>query len=403
MSSPTAARSFREILRGRDSNLADQLVRMEEIANRVWIPFMKPDAGSHAGWIHLKNVERNADKMIPPAAKEQFSAGEIFLLLSAVLLHDVGRIAVSDMQCPLDRAPECTFLKRPEKLHPCWSSCLIQSHWYRFGLPDEHIAKYCALLSLWHGMQSRPDDATQCRHQKKTSEDFVVKSLEPYGSLRLPLLAAILRIADETENNWTRAIDPIWIDLQRDQSKELYKAFRRGVEDIEFCVPGRAVIYHVPHRELVSAEAGQQEPGLLRETANVLSLWGPFLQDAGVAYSRALISSGGEFYDSLANPGPGETPLARAFPVAKIEELWPRLKSLCLGTLGYEEYSWQALEAALAPPRGADLKWLLPLFATDRTGITIHATPERCSIQLPDSEQGLEKAAAALGVGGGTR
>ena len=387
MSGSVNSRSFRDVLRSQRPALADQLVRMEEVANRVWIPHMRPDAGSHAGWNHLKNVERNADKMIPDMQKERFSSGEIFLLLSAVLLHDVGRVAASATTCPFDANYCCANRGREDKLHPCWSELLIRQHWNRFGLPDDHIANYCALLSAWHGMAKPPSPEEPCKHQRDTKAFFVVESLEPYGTLRLPLVSAILRIADETENNWTRAIDPIWLNLASDRSQDLYKAFRRGIEDIEFCVAGQAVIYYVPDLNVVARPKHGQEPGLLRDTTAVLENWGQSLLDAGVEYKRALVNSGGRFYASLASEGPQPVPLARAFPSAGIEKIWSRLKSLYYGTLRYDVYSWASLETALAPPVGVDLRWLLPLFTCRDHGISIHAIADRCKIQLPEPAQ----------------
>lgn len=386
MSGSVNSRAFRDVLRSQAPALADQLVRMEEIANRIWIPHMKPDAGSHSGWSHLKKVERNADKIIPDPEKERFSSGETFLLLSAALLHDVGRVASVTRNCPLNRQAECTMAGPPDKLHPCWSKHLIENHWNQFGLPDEHIAKYCAHVSFWHGMTEPPCAETPCERQRSTRESFVVESLEPYGTLRIPLVAAILRIADETENNWTRAIDPLWRELAEDRSENLYKAFRRSVEDIEFSVAGQAVVYYVPELNVVAGSDDGKEPGLLRNTNEVLDKWGDYLHDSGVTYKTALVNSKGRFYKSLASPGgeiPKPVPLAVAFPEAGIRQVWPRLKDLYYGTLQYGAYSWASLEAALAPPAGVDLHWLLPLFTSREQGIAIHASANQCNIRLP--------------------
>lgn len=332
MSDSMAVLSFRDVPQRRSPALIDHLQRMESIANRVWIPHMRPDAGSHAGWSHLKNVERNAGKIVPDAEKQRLSDGEIFLLLAAVLLHEVGRVAALDEErpCPLENAEQCYVYQNSHKLHPCWSYKLIKDYWYRFGLPDDHIAGYCALLALWHGMDQPPGEPSDCKPRAKLSATFSVGSLDPYGILRLPLLAAILRVADETENNWTRAIDPIWLRIQDAHPEHLHKAFRRGIEDIEFCIPGRAIIYYVPELDIVSrGQHGEHaSPGLLSDTNKVLDAWGHLLADIGVEYGRAIISSRGRFYAARKQAGVEEIALTDAFPHANVRDVWKRLKEL---------------------------------------------------------------------------
>jgi HD superfamily phosphodiesterase len=87
-----AEESFAGILRRKNPELHKCMEELRHRAEEEWLHLLKPDHGSHSGLIHLRNVERNTDKMVPAQMKEQFSDGEIFLLLASVLLHDIGRI-----------------------------------------------------------------------------------------------------------------------------------------------------------------------------------------------------------------------------------------------------------------------------------------------------------------------
>lgn len=405
---------LRDSLRTQNAAMFEDLRRMEAIADHEWIPQMKSDGGSHSGWSHLRGVERNASKIVAAGRGAALSPGETFLLLAAILLHDVGRTIQKkdDLTCPMRRPKRCRALaKHRSKIHACLSYKLICDHWYRLGLPNEHIARHCALLAYCHTLPSPDGKRDGCPGWQEHVSGLTVKSLEPYGSLRLPLLAAILRIADETENHWTRAVDAIWAAASLDDldKPEFGKAFRRGIEDVEFCASGRAVIYHIADMGTVypSIERGKSRrrtgPSIVSETEKVLKAWGTKMEDIGVKLSLCLVRSGDEFYRTYKDrPDMVEPVLADdAFKVKDADaqvldvfEVKRRLDALLLGTLEYGKYSWATMETALEPPPGVDLKWLLPIVALVREGrqYEVHTTENGCTIRL--------KTPAAAGAAG---
>src|SRR4030042_1998885 len=83
---------FATILRERSPDYHRMLTDVRRIGFENWIHLLLPDKGSHTGLAHLQGVERNADKMVPDEIKAQFTPAEIFLLLTAVFLHDIGKI-----------------------------------------------------------------------------------------------------------------------------------------------------------------------------------------------------------------------------------------------------------------------------------------------------------------------
>ena len=84
-------RDFFSILKQTESTLASQVEEVRERGLEDWVHLLAPEFGSHAGYPHLRNVERIANQIVPDPVKDNFSTGEIFLLLSAIFLHDIGK------------------------------------------------------------------------------------------------------------------------------------------------------------------------------------------------------------------------------------------------------------------------------------------------------------------------
>src|SRR3989304_1203390 len=202
-----AEKSFDEFLKEGAPDLHKCLEDIRDRAQDDWVHLPKPDHGSHSGLIHPRNVERNADKMIPEDQKKQFSSGEIFLLLASVLLHDLGRI-IPDQSildrgfkepCPLYRDKDgthlpCTVAERcfgEQKTHACRTKFLIDEYWANFGLPDKQLATLCGVIAFCHQLDEPPrerDTGNPCFGIQWSSGRLADTSLEPYGRIRVKLL-----------------------------------------------------------------------------------------------------------------------------------------------------------------------------------------------------------------------
>lgn len=442
----TPKSSFACVLKEKDSALFDRLQDMKRRAMEEWVHLLIPDMGSHSGYIHLHNVERNADKMIPVSAKHEFSAGEIFLLLTSILLHDLGRIIPDEIHhdcpviakeeyegsreyyalrttharhplpvnlhlCPVFGQSQRTAHKNPplaaercpyspphatypdthcrlgrqkqHSTHHCLSRRIVQDWWAILGMPDEHISFYCSLLTFWHGLRTPPvSDDSPCHQVEATRPFFSETSLEPYGRLRLPLLAAILRIADETENCWTRALRQHWYVRIRQKGAALPKAFRRFIEDVEFCHEAQCIIMHTPESFEVE-EWNRFQSGLTstwKSTQAVLFDWADLLASVNGAFRHVFIERAGRFQKLLG----GDDPLGPRFVTADLSDVFesdgassflPKgtlanydraIQRLLRGTLGYEEYSWSSIAAAIGEPIDAKGIWVIQQMKKDR-------------------------------------
>jgi len=230
MSNCRTKKRFSDLLKEKDHTLHDCLVNIRKKGLEEWVPLLTFDAGSHSGYPHLLNVEQNANEMVPDYLKEEFSAGEIFLLLASIFLHDIGRIGER-------KKDENTGI--PNEPHHEKSHKIISKHWAELGLPDERIGKYCAIICKYHCINDPYEATFDIRR-------FYNTSLEPYGSLRIPLISAILRFSDEAENCWKRSLQNYLLMQIKEEGTPLFKAVRRYIEDVEFCQQGQCIIFHVP-------------------------------------------------------------------------------------------------------------------------------------------------------------
>ena len=408
------AKSLFKVLAGKDRGLADRFLAMQERALIDWIPHLRVDMGSHSGLVHLINVGRNVDKMIPDEKKKELTCGEMFLLLTAVLFHDIGRILACNeghwcgemAPCKLDRFREDNSpCLKPEWDHYLDSERLILEIGQEQGLPDAMAVKYCALLAYCHGLSKPPRvdqevfDGVNCPLLVKRVPAFRNTSIEPFGAVRIPLLAAVLRIADETENHWTRAISPRWYEHLKRNNQNLGKAFRRRVEDVEFSPAGECIVMHlelVPEDQTKSKEL---EPflGVAREIEAVLANWSQELRPLGLDFNRVFFESGGKlwrFRDKKPLIAPMTEVMKKDHPTPedldqdslRIRQLHKALVSLSKITMSYPDFTLAAVEAEAGRPLNDRDRWLIERIA-DRVPWAVSVDPVRQRVRVHIKEK----------------
>jgi hypothetical protein len=435
------AKSMFKVLAGKDRGLADRFLAMQERALTDWIPLLRVDKGSHSGLVHLINVGRNVDKMIPDGKKEELSAGEIFLLLAAVLFHDIGRILASKKEkhscgregpCKLDEdGNDDSPCMKDEWDHFAKSEKVILAIGQEQGLPDDMAVKYYALLAYCHGLliPPRTEQATfpalekaGCTLTIKHRPEFRNTSIEPLGPVRIPLLAAVLRIADETENHWTRAITTRWYDYLEKNKANLRKAFRRRVEDVEFSHAGHCIVMHIQE---IPKDKDKEElkrfAGVARGINSVLQHWSAELRPLDIEFQRVLFESEGKLwrfddkapFETVKTQGDWKTivpisdaPKRVAGPMAEVLKLGAlstvalddhgrdpeadgravrglreALERLSNITMGYEDFAWAAVEAEAGRPLSERDRWLVERMADWVPG-DISIDPHRQSVHV---------------------
>jgi hypothetical protein len=377
-----SANSFSRILEERNPALSACLLDMQERALNSWLSLLVPDQGSHSGLLHLFNVGRNVDKMIPDSKKDKLSTGEIFLLLATVLLHDIGRTVPGEVKHPglnfcKKRPHDCTPGKNGKTKcqqdhwdHNLKSREIINKAGFELGLPDFMAMEYCGLLAYCHKLAQPPrvkqpvfPDLPCCSLKAKAEKRFRNTSIEPLGAIRIPMLAAILRIADETENHWTRVCQDRWSKLLSTSRENRFKAFRERVEDVVYSHAGECIIMHLNSMP-EGNKAKEPFARMTKEIEAVLSSWASELSPIGVSFNKVFYEVEGrlckiEWKGRTAHAivKPMHEVFKRDFEEIKL--LARALVSLSKSTLGHPEFPWTSLEAEVGRPLKERDKWLV--------------------------------------------
>jgi hypothetical protein len=412
------SRDFLGILKQKEPTLASQVKGVQQRGLQDWVHLLVPEMGSHAGIPHLRNVERIANRIIPDDLKDDFTTGEIFLLLSAIFLHDIGRAMLGDEKEPCKEKPEeCAVLDHVKGCDnsddhrtttpPChkkqWSHHIkgeeiIKIHGLALGLPDERVAQYCGLLTFCHGLRRPPTEeqplfvreGRECKKTVPARGSFRTTSLAPYGIIRIPLLASILRIADETDNLWTRALRKFSHDIQKDSARDMGKAFRRCIEDIEFCHDGQCLVVHIPdmtdlNGESLLTESAVESINNVRDSmSTVVTEWGKALSETGVRFKEVYIEYRDALYTTF-DPKGKAPPLGKAVVEENrkaVEKLLDAMIQLALGSYGYPRFTWRSLEAQVGRPLTNVDKWLVGRMGNSSPHLSVLITSEPQELEI---------------------
>ena len=376
---------FSDLLKEKDPKLHESLEAIRRKGLEEWVPLLNFDRGSHSGYPHLLNVEQNANKMIPDKIKMDFSSGELYLLLAAIFLHDIGRIGAKERK---DGGSQ-------ELGHNERSFNLIQEFWAELGLPDERIASYCAYICYYHGVGNPFDSNLNIGYFENTS-------LEPYGFLRIPFLSAILRYADEAENCWKRTLQEYLFEQIKNSNIPLFKGVRRFIEDVEFCHRGQCIIFHVPadfyfENKLIKSDGKQMDipsNNLNLDVLNTLnnfavglrkvlnSPWNSILYRESLYFRDVYFEYRNQLYTKfetnqieiksqkladIIQEAKSESENTNQSPNINtnrtkqvgLEEILDGIIRLYLGSLQHKSFTWHVLEAEIGRPVGDREKWLV--------------------------------------------
>lgn len=231
---PMGPNWLRRRLHDSDDLLVDSLSRqfamMESLAYQTWVPALGSDKGSHSGLTHLQGVEEQICSLLERGGAE-LSAAECFVLLAAVLLHDLGRTAGQEFIHSLMRGPkkweEPDAERRQDHFglrlkfranasgkvpHHALVSALfiLQKDQQYIGIRDRGLAKCVALACAAHYLP-----AAEHLRQGGFLEDLF---LDRFGRIRVGWLACLLALGDEFDDSYHRAA-PGWIrpNVDRDE------------------------------------------------------------------------------------------------------------------------------------------------------------------------------------------
>lgn len=191
--------------------LYEALTRSWQVAHEAWLPAIGAHLGSSNSFPHLRNVEHHLDQII--VGVEEHSAArfrqplnslELYLLLSAVLFHDIGRT------------------QHAEDTHGQRTADYLKNGYAHLGIPSRELAHVIGKISLCH---CPPKGTTR----RKLLGGLFTTTIEPFGQAREELLGALLTLADCMDAAYTRALPHYLVDVDNIGPIGLFRRLISGV------------------------------------------------------------------------------------------------------------------------------------------------------------------------------
>lgn len=172
--------------------------KTEEVAINHWYPGMSQSNGSVNSYPHVQGIIYQLSIVIyHPQCVITLTDVELYLLLTSILLHDIGKV-------------------RQKFDHGKASRDLIKDHWAELKIENEQI-QYI-IQNICH-LHDREGDAFQTVYQLLPADEYI----DRYGRVRPRLLGALLYLGDHMDNSYTRTIP-----------EEFTNHFRKNVLGVHF-------------------------------------------------------------------------------------------------------------------------------------------------------------------------
>jgi hypothetical protein len=214
---------LKERLKNEAPELYEALERSWTIAWNEWLPALGVRYDSYNSFPHLKNLEYYLDEVIlgfetiDKRGTGFISPIELYVILNAILFHDIGHVTVSNgeeddkygsdnkKEQELNNSDALLVVKhktnKDEKkklTHAKESERIVKENWRNLGICSVEIAKSIAKICAFHDC----DDETW-KDQLKDLNNIVV---DPYGEIRERWLGSILILIDHMDGAFTRVL-----------------------------------------------------------------------------------------------------------------------------------------------------------------------------------------------------
>ena len=172
--------------------------KTEEVAINHWYPGMSQSNGSVNSYPHVQGIIYQLSIVLyHPQCVIKLTDVELYLLLTSILLHDIGKV------------------KQKEE-HGLASRDLIKEHWAELKIESDQIQYIIQNICYLH---DRGDDTFRDVYQRLPADEYI----DRYGRVRPRLLGALLYLGDHMDNSYTRTI-----------SEEFTNHFRKYVLGVHF-------------------------------------------------------------------------------------------------------------------------------------------------------------------------
>ncbi len=192
------------------------LMRSWEIARKEWLPAMPSKNGSFNSLPHLENVERYADALLAqvdgdhaPFCALQLTPCEKYILLAAVLFHDLGRVNDNG-----------------GGTHGDISQTMLANEYAHYGIENKHLSNIIGKVCQYH----------DCKD--KQNVPLLDRDIAPYGVIRVEHLAVLLAFCDNLDGAYKR-VRPHYLSKN---PTNLIEGFRKSTTNIRANVSTMTVV-----------------------------------------------------------------------------------------------------------------------------------------------------------------
>jgi tetratricopeptide (TPR) repeat protein len=207
-----------------DEDLQDRLETIEKVMKENYLPAWYihfPHYTDH-GVSHCESVESNLNELIPDGIKNNLNEYEIFLLLCAVWLHDIGMTSFE----------KCEDITR-EKHHEL-GRILIRNDKINGIRLNEHEKVVVGELVFGHCAQiDQIEEITRIERLNNKSE-----------IIRIKYLACLLRLADVCDVSHNRTHDVILASEAIDPISKVHHELHQRITSIEFDIESNKIIVY---------------------------------------------------------------------------------------------------------------------------------------------------------------
>ena len=184
------------------------------IAENEWLPALAPSKDSYNSFPHIRNLENHLNKIIiecenvlinnETVNSKLLNSIEIYMILSAILFHDIGRI-------------------NADKYHGTESRCIIEKSSGYLGIQSAKLAESIGRICEYHD--------TDKDHENELLKTLVTIIIDPYDKIRELELASLLVLCDCMDNAFTRVLPEY---IKEDKDKEIKASFRKNIQGVYF-------------------------------------------------------------------------------------------------------------------------------------------------------------------------
>ncbi len=225
----------RDRLKELDYKLYESLVRSHEIAWNEWLPALSVQQDSYNSFPHIRNLEMYLDIIVTAyeeGSKREFfvSAVEMYIILAAILFHDIGKINKKDGK-PDTHASESSLIICGSTAFPERESKGDNKYnknnrvWAPLGIPSYELALSIGRICEYHDIDKVRDEAQRRLLRNRLTSIYI----DAYGEVRQRALASLLTLVDHLDNTYTRIMPEY---LRGAGEIKIVGAFRRVITGV---------------------------------------------------------------------------------------------------------------------------------------------------------------------------